>query len=118
VQLFQAEYQAQFSYLDGEAPVEIYQLGLTAIGRLPTIEFPHHPLRGGKPSPRGSRNVTFNVEEGPQQTDVYDRSRLSYGMTVSGPCIIEQADATTVIPPEYEARVDPWLNLHLSLKDV
>jgi N-methylhydantoinase A len=118
VQLFQAEYQAQFSYLDGEAPVEIYQLGLTAIGRLPTIEFPHHPLRGGKPSPRGSRNVTFNVEEGPQQTDVYDRSRLSSGMTVSGPCIIEQADATTVIPPEYEARVDPWLNLHLSLKDV
>ena len=44
---------------------------------------------------------------------LYERDRLDIGATVSGPAIIEQFDATTVIPPGWSGRVDGYRNLIL-----
>ena len=33
-------------------------------------------------------------------TTIYERDRLPVGATFAGPAIVEQFDATTVIPPE------------------
>ncbi|HWS46065.1 MAG TPA: hypothetical protein VN636_09415, partial [Acidimicrobiia bacterium] len=38
---------------------------------------------------------------------------LDVGARVTGPAIVEQFDATTVIPPGWRARVDPRRNLIL-----
>jgi N-methylhydantoinase A len=45
---------------------------------------------------------------------VYERDRLDIGVVVAGPAIVEQFDATTVIPPGWSARVDAYRNLMLS----
>jgi N-methylhydantoinase A len=37
---------------------------------------------------------------------IFDRSDLSPGSELTGPAIITQADATTVVPPNYHATVD------------
>jgi len=37
------------------------------------------------------------------------------GDTIEGPAIIEQMDTTTVIPPQFKARVDAALNLYMTL---
>jgi N-methylhydantoinase A len=44
---------------------------------------------------------------------LYERDRLDIGAAVTGPAIIEQFDATTVIPPGWSARVDAFRNLIL-----
>lgn len=111
---FRHEYRQQFNYLDDAVPVELYQLALTAIGRLPEVRFTEYPERKSRPSPTGSRLARFSRHEGFREVPVFERRRLTTGMTIRGPGIIDQADATTVIPPEYQAVVDSWLNLHIS----
>jgi N-methylhydantoinase A len=44
---------------------------------------------------------------------LYERDRLEIGAAVPGPAIVEQFDATTVIPPGWAARVDGYRNLIL-----
>lgn len=45
---------------------------------------------------------------------VYERDRLDIGVVIAGPAIVEQFDATTVIPPGWSGRVDAYRNLMLS----
>ena len=42
---------------------------------------------------------------------VYQRAHLSSGDIVLGPAIIEQMDSTTIIPPAFQACIDPWQNI-------
>jgi N-methylhydantoinase A len=44
---------------------------------------------------------------------LYERDRLAVGATLSGPAIVEQLDATTIIPAGWGARVDGLRNLVL-----
>ena len=44
---------------------------------------------------------------------LYERDRLDVGAAVSGPAIVEQLDATTVIPPGWSGTVDAYRNLIL-----
>jgi N-methylhydantoinase A len=46
-------------------------------------------------------------------TPIYARERLRPGNRFTGPAIVEQMDATTLVPPGTTARVDAWLNLIL-----
>jgi N-methylhydantoinase A len=48
---------------------------------------------------------------------VYDRARLDAGHILTGPAIVEQADATTVIPPGWLGTVDGYGNLILSAQE-
>jgi N-methylhydantoinase A len=42
---------------------------------------------------------------------VYQRERLDVGIVFDGPAIVDQLDATTVIPPGHGARVDEFKNI-------
>jgi N-methylhydantoinase A len=44
---------------------------------------------------------------------LYERDRLDIGAAIGGPAIIEQFDATTIIPPGWSGRVDAYRNLIL-----
>lgn len=55
---------------------------------------------------------------GPTATPCYDRTRLHAGHRFDGPAIIFQFDATTVVLPGWEARVDELGNLWLSVREV
>jgi N-methylhydantoinase A len=47
------------------------------------------------------------------EATLYERDRLAVGATICGPAIVEQLDATTVIPAGWHARVDGFRNLML-----
>ena len=47
------------------------------------------------------------------ETAVHDRSALAVGTAFDGPAIVEQFDATTVVPPGWRAHVDGLRNLVL-----
>ncbi len=114
VRAFQAEYQAHFAYTDPHARVELYQLGLTAIGRLPQVPFRRHSAVSTRPTPVSQRMAVLNPDGRAVATPVYERSRLRTGHVIEGPAIIEQADATTVIPSTHRAVVDEWENLRIT----
>jgi N-methylhydantoinase A len=61
---------------------------------------------------KGRRQVYFDGRKATAAT-VYERDRLDIGSRVAGPAIVEQFDATTVIPPGWTGRVDGYRNLIL-----
>lgn len=111
---FQSEYQAHYSYRDFTVPVELYQLSLTAIGRLPRVRFKEHKPATSKPAAQGERPAVMDASGVAVTTPVYSRARLHTGHSIDGPAIIEQDDATTIVPPGWRAAVDEWHNLRIS----
>ena len=61
---------------------------------------------------KGTRKVHFGGKIA-TETTIYERDRLDIGATVTGPAIVEQFDATTVIPAGWRGRVDGYRNLIL-----
>jgi N-methylhydantoinase A len=64
------------------------------------------------PKPKGERAVYFDAAS-PVQAILYERDGLDIGARVAGPAIVEQFDATTVIPPGWSGHVDVQRNLVL-----
>ncbi len=69
------------------------------------------PPRAGGPEPADTREVFFDEKGGYARCPVYERSALRPGDQLGGPAIVEQMDATTVIPPGLAASVDEHYNL-------
>ena len=95
---------------------------LFAIGELPKAQAPEIPSRtmaGIEPrvSPREKRSVFF-VEFGDfVECPIYERKALYAGDVLSGPAIIEQMDATTVLPPGTLANIDLYGNMLIEITD-
>jgi N-methylhydantoinase A len=62
-----------------------------------------------------SRGVWFS-ETGFTPTPIYARDLLPAGTQFDGPLIVEQMDATTVVPPKAQFRVDATGTMHLTLE--
>ncbi|MFV0295318.1 MAG: hydantoinase/oxoprolinase family protein, partial [Hyphomicrobiaceae bacterium] len=111
---FNAEHERSYGHHDATAPIEVVNLRLTAIGRLPDIGAPQF---AGNPDagPTGTRAVWFSGD-GAVEASVWWRSDLAPGTTVQGPAVIEQLDATVPIPPDCQATVDANLNLVIGVR--
>ncbi|MWV38716.1 hydantoinase/oxoprolinase family protein [Natrialba sp. INN-245] len=85
-----------------DEPIEVVTLRTTATvsGADPDVD---HDGDGG--ALVGTRQVHFS-ETGGWGTTVYDRDRLEAGTTLSGPAILEQAESTTVVPPQWRGEID------------
>jgi N-methylhydantoinase A len=96
-----------------ERPVEVVSYRLRVRVAVPKYE-PREVAAA--PSPRsvasavkGRRGVSFN---GPMIDAVlYERDGLDIGATIAGPALVEQFDATTVVPPGWNGQVDGYGNL-------
>jgi N-methylhydantoinase A len=60
---------------------------------------------------KGERPVYFAETGGYVDSPVYDRYALAPGGTVTGPAIVEEREATVVVPPGFTAAVDRFANL-------
>lgn len=113
---FHEQHEQEYAYHQDGAPIEIYQLGLTAIGTTPKPEFaaadatPKEP-----PAPRETRPVYVDGDW--RDTPVFDREHLPAGTRIEGPAVIDQLDSTTFVPPRSTASVDEWLNIRVALED-
>jgi N-methylhydantoinase A len=65
----------------------------------------------------GVRDAYFESEGGFVSTPVYDRALLVPGISIRGPAIIEQLDATTVVGPGWSGTVDGLGNLPLTREE-
>ncbi len=53
---------------------------------------------------KGTRQARFSGESGPAETPIWQRDGLRPDDALNGPAIIEQIDATTVVPPGWLSR--------------
>lgn len=113
---FHDEHEREFAYRRDEAPVEIYQLALEAVGVTPKPELTREdPVGGELPEPAERRDVYFEESDAPVETPVYERSTLPAGTKFAGPAIIQQLDSTVVVPPGVDAEVDEHLIIRMHI---
>lgn len=113
---FHQEHARLYTYDLRDQPVELVGVRVTAIGALPKAPLPE-PEPGSLPAAAavmGERPVTWSHAAAPATTRVYTRARLLPGMGFSGPAVVDQVDATTLVPPGWRVLVDRFGNLLLA----
>jgi N-methylhydantoinase A len=122
VERFHREHEREYSFSDVAAPIEIYQLGLRAIGVTPKPSLAStEPVDAEPPAPTEVREVWFEDAHGHAQavaTPVYDRSDLIPGMHAHGPAVIDQPDSTTLVPPHTRWEIDRNWNILIHILEV
>ncbi len=111
---FHLLHRQEYGFCREEAPLEVVNLRVVALGSLPR---PPVSTPGKK---KGSRAAPEPLEERPVyfddrflSTPVYRRRDLNPDMSLKGPAVIEQSDTTTLVWPGTSVRVDQWGNLIL-----
>ena len=80
----------------------------------PELAGPAAGKRSAALSARARRHVFFESADGFVDCAVYARGDLRPDDVLRGPAIVEQMDTTTVLPPDFTARVDAIGNLRLA----
>ncbi len=113
VSQFHAMHEQRFSYARPEATVEMVTLRFSVIGETEKPALIAEPLADADPSDaRLSQNdVIFDGEV--YSTDFYQRESLRPSNRITGPAIIIEFSATTVVPHNFSAVVDVYGNLIL-----
>lgn len=111
---FDAEHLERFGHSAPHEAVEIVSYRLAAHGLVPEVRLPEHQPAGrtAEHAVVGRRPVRFGADL--VDCPVYARDQLGAGMSFTGPAVIDQPDATTVVLPGQRATVDRWLNLFLT----
>jgi N-methylhydantoinase A len=113
VRTFHELHHRRYGYADAKRPLELVNVRMFAVGRTSKPELQELPLGGPDAGAAiiGRLPMTFG---GSQHTGaLVDRDRLHAGSHLRGPALIVEYSATTVVPPDFQCRVDGWLNLIL-----
>jgi N-methylhydantoinase A len=98
---FHAKHEQTYGHANTSEPVQLVNLRLTALGRLPPLTLAQpSDVAAGRES---ERPAWFAGAMRPCR--VLWREGLSAGAAVPGPAVIESLESTTVVPPGWTARV-------------
>jgi N-methylhydantoinase A len=100
VEAFHRLHEQLYTFADRAAPVEIVNLRVRAVGLMDKIELPEiASVTDGTPAtPSAARRAHFR-DEGFVPTPIFRREDLKAGNRIDGPAIVDQLDATIVLPP-------------------
>jgi N-methylhydantoinase A len=113
--LFHAQHEHVYNYRRDTAPVELYRLGVVAVGNTRKAQLEQRPESDAAAKPFATRAVWWEAIRGTDSTPVYNREALSPGSVFNGPAIVEQLDSTVVVPHGCTATTDVWGNLRIEL---
>ncbi|HEX7605661.1 MAG TPA: hydantoinase B/oxoprolinase family protein [Usitatibacter sp.] len=102
---FERLYRSRFSFLMPDRALVAEAVSVEAVGRSDARPglIVASPVSIAKPTPHARVKMTTRGAE--HDTPVYLRDRLAPGTRIPGPAIIAERNATTVVEPEWEARV-------------
>jgi len=116
IAVFHSAHERRYGYCDRNRPCEVVNVRARFAGRVPKPGLPR--LKSANSSAAGAtltaakgHSAIFSGREHP--TTIYDRSNLQAGNRIAGPAIVTEYSATTVIPPRWAGRVDPYGNIIL-----
>lgn len=114
---FNAEHHRTYGHASADAPIDIVNLKLTAraAGNGNAPYDPRERLRvTGTQSP-STRDAYFGSGFGTLETPVLSRAALLDGPPREGPLIVEEYDATCVVPPGCRVTLDPLGSIDIAL---
>jgi N-methylhydantoinase A len=112
-ELFGAEHLRTYGQRAADEPLDLVNLrlsGTVATAPLPLAEAlppATHEVR--------RRVAYFGSRYGQRETPVIERRHLT-GRPIPGPLIIEEYDATCVVPPDFTAQLDAWHNIVVEVR--
>jgi N-methylhydantoinase A len=86
-------------------PVKIVNVRVAAIGTIPPLVIRDIPAPAGTEAIKSRRQVWFH-ETGEVDAPIYDRRRISLGLKLVGPAVIESLESTILVPPRWQANVN------------
>ena len=107
---FEDEHERTYGYRDGPERVEI--VSFRVVARV-TEDLPVPLVAPPRAAESVSRPAYFGAERGTLETPVLDRGDLTASPR-NGPLIVEEYDATTIVPPGWSAYLDPHANIRLT----
>ncbi|MGK9052636.1 hydantoinase/oxoprolinase family protein [Neorhizobium petrolearium] len=104
---FHKEHERIYSHADPASPVEFVDLRMRVRGAMSIPEpASSKSVAAGEPV-KGVRPMRFQGRVYPE-VRVYDRANLGLNEPVHGPAVIEQPEATIVVPPDFIARTGAY----------
>lgn len=109
---FHAAHGQRYGYARPGAAVELVNLRVTGRGVRPKPALPiADPASSLDPAAAQVGETRLRAVGAWHIAPVYERGLLQPGHRLSGPALVVQEDATTVLSPGWRGEVDPWLNL-------
>jgi N-methylhydantoinase A len=114
---FERRYESLFGADTGyrEAGIEYVNFRVEGVGRIrkPSLRRYESSGENARRAVRTSRQVFFRSADDYMMTEVYTGEKLLTGNRLVGPAVIEFFGTTVVVPPDFEARVDPYRSIVL-----
>lgn len=110
---FETRYRELYGRLGPPVSVEVINWRVTSSGPKPAVQLHLETARETaiQQAQKGTRVAYFPETGGYTETPVYDRYRLTPGLTFSGLAIVEERESTLIIGPSGRCRVDEQWNL-------
>lgn len=112
---FHNAYKTRYGHSTPGAPIEFVNLRVAAFGKLIRRTAGFRPGNGHQQYQTGTQEIIFDGKA--QPASIYRRDLLPHGVAFSGPFVVEEETATTVVPPGWEARVDEPGNIIITQKE-
>ena len=113
VKSFHQEHERTYGHKADDEPMEIVNLRMTALGRSNTTR-PVQATLAAATDGTSRREVYFGTDHGLMATPIVARADLSSSGR-PGPLIVEEYDATVVVPPDCEASLDEWNHIVIDI---
>lgn len=112
IESFHKEHERSYGYCDRGKELQLVNFRVSAVGIIDKPDIKAQAITDNvtAPKPVERRNVRFEGRGQYVNTNVYQRTDIPCGCTISGPAIIEQMDSTSVIPPGWNAYHDQYGN--------
>ncbi|MBI3183569.1 MAG: hydantoinase/oxoprolinase family protein [Myxococcales bacterium] len=111
---FHREHDRLYGYdlADQKTPIEVINVRLRSIGRVNKPSFPELALAGSDPASarKGERRAWVPERRAFEEVPTYDADRLSHGMRLSGPALVDQANTTLFLSAGYGLVCDRYGN--------
>lgn len=86
-------------------PVEVIHWRVTVSGQKPNLGNSGQVRDDNETPLKGEREVVFDTNATVTSVPVYDRDGLKDGFEAPGPLIVEENESTTLVPPQWSAKV-------------
>jgi 5-oxoprolinase (ATP-hydrolysing)/N-methylhydantoinase A len=111
--LFDTEYERLYGVTLNGYPVQALNWRVLVTGQAPTVDVRVPGPAGGGPVRR--RRVYLPERQAFEEVPVYQRYALAAGERITGPAVVEEAEATTILWPGDRLAVDARQNLIITV---